>query len=311
MQLGVLCATMNYVKITEKILFIEAEGKGRYPYANSMLIDDDTRVLIDTGMGRDLAREIAKDKKVDLVINSHGHEDHVACNNLFKDAKICSHKFDAQIIRSVDKLKELYGSAEAEAKRLIDSLLDEHFKLRDSKIDLEFDDGYVFDLGTTKLEVIHTPGHSRGHCCFSIPSEKLVFLADVDLSSFGPWYGCLDSDIDQFIDSIERVRNLQFEVAVTSHKGIVRGRKILEEKLSDYLNVIFERENKLLEFLTNEHSIDEIVNRAIVYRRFAEPKAVFRLFERTMIEKHLERLVEKNLVAPTGKGFKAISKSYE
>ena len=76
---------MNYVKITEKILFIEAEGKGRYPYANSMLIDDDTRVLIDTGMGRDLAREIARDKKVDLVINSHGHEDHVACNNLFKD----------------------------------------------------------------------------------------------------------------------------------------------------------------------------------------------------------------------------------
>ena len=100
-------------------------------------------------------------------------------------------------------------------------------------------------------------------------------------------------------------------MAVTSHKGIVRGRKILEEKLSDYLNVIFERENKLLEFLTEERNIDEIVNRAIIYRRFAEPKAVFRLFERTMIEKHLERLVEKNLVARTGKGFKAISKSYE
>lgn len=302
---------MNYVKITERILFIEADDTGRYPYSNSILIDDDTRVLIDTGMGRDSAMEIAKDKKVDLVINSHGHEDHVACNNLFKDAKICSHKFDAPIIRSVDKLKELYGSAEPEAKRFIDLLLEEQFRLRNSRVDLEFEDGYVFDLGATKLEVIHTPGHSRGHCCFSVPSERLVFLADIDLSSFGPWYGCLDSDIDQFVGSIERVRNLQFEVAVTSHKGIVPGRKMLQEKLSDYLNRIFERENKLLEFLTEERSIDEIINKAIIYRRFTEPKAVFRLFERTMIEKHLERLVERNLVTHTSKGFKAISKSYE
>jgi len=311
MRLGVFAAIMNYVEITEKILFIEAEGRGRYPYSNSMLIDDDVRVLIDTGMGRDLAMEIAKEKKIDLVINSHGHEDHVASNNLFKDAKICSHKLDAPIIRSVEKLKELYGSTETEAKRFIDSLLEEHFKLRDSRVDLEFEDGHVFDLGSTKLEVIHTPGHSRGHCCFSFPSERLVFLADVDLSSFGPWYGCLDSDIGQFIESIERVRELQFEVAVTSHKGIVVGRKVLEEQLSDYLNRIFEREERLLEFLMEERSIDEIVNRAIIYGRFAEPKAVFSLFERTMIEKHLERLVEKNLVAHTSEGFKAISKSYE
>ena len=201
-RLGVFAAHMKYVRLTEKVSFIEAEGKGRYPYSNSMLIDDDVRVLIDTGMGQDLAMEIAKDKKIDLVINSHGHEDHVASNNLFRDARICSHRLDAPIIRSVDKLKELYGSTEIEAKRLIDSMLDELFRLRDSKVDLEFEDGHVFDLGATKLEVIHTPGHSRGHCCFSIPSEKLVFLADVDLSSFGPWYGCLDSDIGQFIESI-------------------------------------------------------------------------------------------------------------
>jgi hypothetical protein len=85
----------------------------------------------------------------------------------------------------------------------------------------------------------------------------------------------------------------------------VRGREIIEGKLSEYLNRIFEREERLLEFLTQERSLDEIVNRAIIYGHFAEPKAVFRLFERTMIEEHLERLVEKNLVAHTDRGFKA------
>jgi hypothetical protein len=85
----------------------------------------------------------------------------------------------------------------------------------------------------------------------------------------------------------------------------VRGREIIEGKLSEYLNRIFEREERLLEFLTQERSLDEIVNRAIIYGHFAEPKAVFRLFERTMIEEHLKRLVEKNLVAHTDRGFKA------
>jgi len=299
---------MNCVQITEKILFIEGEGKGRYPYSNSMLIDDDVKALIDTGMGRDLAMEIAKGKKIDLVINSHGHEDHVASNYLFKDAKTCSHKLDAPIIRSVEKLKELYGTTEPQAAKYIDLLLEEHFKLKDARVDLEFEDGNVFNLGSTKLKVIHTPGHSSGHCCFSIPSERLVFLADVDLSSFGPWYGCLDCNIDQFIQSIKRVRDLRFEVAVSSHKGIIHGRKTVEEKLTDYLSKIFEREKKLLDFLSEERNIDEIVDRAIVYGRFPEPKAVFKLFEKTMIEKHLKRLLGKNFIAHCDKGFKAISR---
>jgi len=299
---------MNCVQITEKILLIEGEDRGRYPYSNSMLIDDDVTTLIDTGMGRDSAMTIATEKKVDLVINSHGHEDHVASNSLFKDAKICSHKFDAPIIRSVEKLKGLYGSTETETKKFIDLLLDEQFKLRDSRVDFEFEDGHVFDLGSTKLEVIHTPGHSRGHCCFAVPSERLVFLGDVDLSSFGPWYGCIDCDIDQFIESIERVRSLQFEVAVTSHKGIIHGRRALEEKLSAYLNKIYEREEKLLDFLSEERSVEEIINRAVIYGRFLEPKAVFKLFEKTMIEKHLERLVKRNFVTQINKGFKTISK---
>ncbi|MHA1432095.1 MAG: MBL fold metallo-hydrolase [Candidatus Freyarchaeota archaeon] len=76
-------------------------------------------------------------------------------------------------------------------------------------------------LGDTKLQVLHTPGHSRGHCCFLLPEEKIVFLSDIDLTSFGPWYGALDSNVDDFIDSIEKLKRMSFEIAVTSHKGEV------------------------------------------------------------------------------------------
>lgn len=97
-------------------------------------------------------------------------------------------------------------------------------------------------------------------------------------------------------------------MAVTSHKGIIYGRKALEEKLNDYLNKIYEREEKLLDFLSEERNIDEIVDRAIVYGCFPEPRSVLKLCEKTMIEKHLERLVRKKFVAHSDEGFKTISK---
>ncbi len=298
---------MNYIEIANKIFFIPGEKDGRYPASNSLFIDDEIKVLIDTGMGPKLAAELAKEKKIDLVLISHGHEDHIACNYFFEAAKICCHKLDAPAIRSVEKLTELYGLPPGtELEKSIDLYLRDFFGLKDSRVDLEFGNGYVFDLGSIKLNVVHTPGHSAGHCCFSVPSERLIFLADIDLSTFGPWYGCMDSDVDQFITSIENIKGLDFEVAISSHKPITYGRETINEKLDVYLNKIFEREKKLIDFLSEGRTIQEIVPQAFIYKKFPEPKGIYEHFEKIMIEKHLERLVRKNLVTRTNGSFKSL-----
>lgn len=36
----------------------------------------------------------------------------------------------------------------------------------------------VLELAGLSIRVIHTPGHTPGHCCFSIPSEGLLFSGD-------------------------------------------------------------------------------------------------------------------------------------
>jgi len=298
---------LNYVEIASKLFFIPGENDGRYPFSNSLFIDGESKVLIDTGVGPKLAAELAKEKKIDLVLISHGHEDHTAGNYLFKDAKICCHKLDAPPVRSVEKLKELYGLPPgAELEKFLDLYLRDFFGLKDSSVDLEFRNGHVFDLGSIKLNVIHTPGHSAGHCCFFVPSERLVFLGDIDLSTFGPWYGCIDSDVDQFIKSIENIKGLDFEIAISSHKPITYGRETIKKKLDVYLNKIFEREKKLIDFLSEERTIQEIVPRAFIYKEFSEPKVIYEHFEKIMIEKHLERLVRKNLVTRTNRGFKLL-----
>ena len=59
---------MNYVEIANKLFFIPGENDGRYPFSNSLFIDDEIKVLIDTGIGPKLAAELAKEKKIDLMV---------------------------------------------------------------------------------------------------------------------------------------------------------------------------------------------------------------------------------------------------
>ncbi len=297
---------VEYLKLSNHIFFLEGENKGRYPFSNSMLLEGDKRILIDTGIGPTSIEELIREKRIDLVLISHGHEDHIVSNPLFEDAEICCHKLDAPLLRSVRKLEEIYGSVGTDAEEEMRGFLRDIFGLRDSRVDFEFEDGCEFELGSLTVKVIHTPGHSAGHCCFYIPSKKMAFIGDVDLTPFGPWYGGIDSDIDQFLGSIERIKELQLEVAVTSHRGVVRGRKEISQALDEFARKIFDRERRLLELLNEERGLDEIVNQAIIYGKFPHPEKLFKLSERIMIEKHLQRLIMQGKIECTESGFKRI-----
>lgn len=39
-------------------------------------------------------------------------------------------------------------------------------------------DGQVLDLAGLSLEVVHTPGHTPGHCCFHVEAEGLLLSGD-------------------------------------------------------------------------------------------------------------------------------------
>ncbi|MEM1981774.1 MAG: MBL fold metallo-hydrolase [Candidatus Hadarchaeales archaeon] len=66
---------------------MEGDNRGRYPFSNSLLLKGrNLTALIDTGIGPEKARELAKEEKVDLLLVSHGHEDHFCQNRLFEGA---------------------------------------------------------------------------------------------------------------------------------------------------------------------------------------------------------------------------------
>ncbi len=295
---------MSFVPINPKISFIQSKSGARFPYSNSLLIHDKRTVLIDTGLESVQVERIAKEYSVDLVINSHCHEDHIAGNYLFPESQICAHKLAAPIIKSIDQLIEIYDLRHPELEVHMLELM-RQLSLRDSRVDIEYEGDHVFHLGSTHLQVLHTPGHSPGHCCFLIPDENLIFLSDIDLTSFGPWYGALNSDLDSFIASIEKLKRMRFEIALTSHKvELFKEYKNIQEKLTQYLNRIYQREEKLLNYLEIEHTLEEIVNQAIIYGKFHEPIVTFKHMEKIMIQKHLDRLLVKGKVEKTGKRYK-------
>jgi glyoxylase-like metal-dependent hydrolase (beta-lactamase superfamily II) len=288
--------------LSDGVRFVQAQSNGRYPFANSLLIGDKTRCLVDAGMGNSILGEIIKEGRVGRVVFSHCHEDHTAGSYLLSGAVHCAHALDRDAIESVDKLKERYLVRNTCLEGVFDKFFFESLGLRNCPIEEEIEDGCFIDCGEAQLKVIHTPGHSAGHCSFFEQSGSILFSSDIDLSSFGPWYGCLDSDIPDFISSIRKLMSIKAEMIVSSHKGIIR--EDIQSKFEVFLDRIFQREKRILEFVENGRTLDEITDRALIYGRLGEPREAYLLFESVMVKKHLEKLLkEGKVVCERGRYF--------
>jgi len=112
------------------------------------------------------------------------------------------------------------------------------------------------------------------------------------LTTFGPWYGDVYSSIEQTTASIHRLKNIPARRWIASHNA-----GLFEEnpgKLwNDYENVIYQREEKILDFLSEPKSLDEIAGAWLIYGKPREPQEFFEFNERVLVGKHIEYL-ERN-----------------
>ncbi|MGZ3606063.1 MAG: MBL fold metallo-hydrolase [Thermodesulfobacteriota bacterium] len=184
-------------------------------------------------------------------------------------------------------------------------LLQEEFHFKPRKPTRFLQGGQIIDLESVTVEVISAPGHTPGNLAFYFREPEVLFMGDYDLSKFGPWYGDVYSSIEETIDSVNLLRKIPAKVFLTSHEtGVFLGNP--EKLWDDYLNVIFDRENRLLEFLKQPRTMKEIVEAWIIYGRSREPKAFFQLGERGLMKKHLERLIRLGKVVKEGDRFNLI-----
>jgi glyoxylase-like metal-dependent hydrolase (beta-lactamase superfamily II) len=167
---------------------IDREPDGTILDASSsvtLVLSADTSIVVDTAMPSDadeiekaLAKHDLRPEDIDILVNTHCHADHTGCNRIFTKAEVVVHKDEGAARCVSGKVRRVEGTME--------------------------------DLAPD-VQVIHTPGHSRG---------SISVVAKTDL---GTWVMAGDAlpTSDNYLAWVPPGIHYDSEVALQSMKRIV------------------------------------------------------------------------------------------
>jgi glyoxylase-like metal-dependent hydrolase (beta-lactamase superfamily II) len=182
---------------------------------NTYLIAGATPTLIDPGLapaGGGLAEDLARDgfpvERIRLVIDTHGHPDHIGANDRFAGAEtpVAIHEADYRLLE--DHGRRLFVEMGLEPPQ--------------HPFDLFLEEGELL-LGGEPLQVLHTPGHSPGSICIYWPKYRALFSGD---TLFALGVGRVDlpgGDPAALARSIERLSKLDIEYLFPGHGQMLQG----------------------------------------------------------------------------------------
>ena len=186
----------------EKELFIKEMCPGVYLMDEAheatgyLVVGEEKACVIDTMNGyNDLYQAVRgiTDKPV-IVINTHGHPDHIFGNVYFDRAYL--HPADLPLARMFTESPEFIRQCEEAGLKM-------------PPFD-EVREGDVFDLGGRHLEVYELAGHTPGGIVLLLKEDRILFTGDsVNHHLWMQLDGC--SPMDEFVRNLDRVMFLEKE----------------------------------------------------------------------------------------------------
>lgn len=170
------CEAEAPFELAEGVFALTTQGSISYLVAGEM-----AALVIDTGFGKvnvvEKAR-MATDKPL-ILVNTHGHGDHIGCNEMFEMSY--AHPLEHQKIRR----KNVKITSVAE--------------------------GYVFNLGGRSLQVVEIPGHTPGS--IALLEKESGFLFSGDMIGDRPLFLQFEySDLDAYIASMDKLLAMRDKV---------------------------------------------------------------------------------------------------
>lgn len=174
---------------------------------------------------------------IDTVVISHCDVDHFGgihdAHEFLPRARVLAHELDADAMEDFALYERERGrsfrspfgfdhGADAWARSVV----------REGRVDRRLTGDESIDLGDRTVEILHLPGHSRGHLSVYDPAHSFLALSDailgeaVPLASGKPAFPPTYRHERLYLDSIERVRGLDLHTLATAHYGTFVGEEI-------------------------------------------------------------------------------------
>ena len=266
------------------------EKSGKYPDGNQVTVRGaDTLAAFDTPLvANRLGRELLD---ADIVVLGHVHEDHMAGLHRLRHAPLYVHEADVAAARSWEGLARHYGYV-PEVLAGMRSKIEKEFHYAPRADAQAYKDGACWELGGgVTVRAFHMPGHTSGHCVLLVEPGGIAFIGDIDLSSFGPYYGDATSSLADFRRTLATVQDVPAKIWITSHhKGVITERETFLALLKAFAARLDAREKAIADHLRRQPStLAELVAHRFVYPRDLDD-LYYADAERRTIEQHLGAL---------------------
>jgi hydroxyacylglutathione hydrolase len=189
----------SLIQATEDVYQVRFKNRA----ANAYLVRGKSRtIMIDVGLSSNYPALLAclhhldcPPEKIDMVILSHEHLDHIGAAYHFGGRTIiAAHRLAANKIMLRDDFSML-------RKMFNESNVPVH-------VDIWLEEGNLLDLGNFRLDVMYTPGHTSACISLFDQDQGLLFAADT-LMPGGVMGGVFGSgSIADYIQSLERLKGL-------------------------------------------------------------------------------------------------------
>ena len=161
-------------------------------------------VIVDPGLEAERIIAAVGNRKPVAVLITHGHFDHFAMADT-----VCERFQIPLYIHELDAPK--LSDAEKNESRTF------HFNVAIHTRPVTVTDGEVLTLAGMEIQVLHTPGHSRGGVCYILPENQGMFCGD---TLFYQGYGRHDFGDGDFTELKQSLRKLMnYSPRVVAYPG--------------------------------------------------------------------------------------------
>lgn len=273
-----------------------------FPTSNVWLLHDGNEAaLIDAGFGDDLCiderRKFFEGEgstfSVGTIAFTHHHSDHTSGGRKLREilrANTAINPIDEALLHTPPAPGERANEDLPDDKELAERGKVWAEEALNTPIDIPLSDGDTFKVGGLTVRAVHTPGHTAGHNCYFVEETLTLFTGDnvlgVGTSAIGP---PPRGDMQQYLDSLLRMRELQASLFAPGHGPVVTATGAKIQELIDHRGA---RDRQIIDLMDKGYLTDRQIRRAL----YPEIQKGLRRAAAGQVRAHLARMVGQGIV---------------